>query len=744
MSKIENLFELIREHKWDQFKTLLETDEPYDPNARDVHGNYLLTYAVKFNKYDAVCLLLENNAKYDIVDNDERSIIYYAIESGFYPIVEKLLEKSANGVGVLIVNMRDIHGNTPIHYAIKLKNIKILRLLMRYEPNLYTKNSEGYNALHLAIRTGSYESAECIATQMIDLSVKTQKGETALHIAINFYHTTIANYLIDHHADPNIAETTNEFTPLHYAVAWDNIAVVKNLLAHKANPDLQDIYGNTPLMYCVKENHDECFQLIINAKPNVNLWNIEGKILLHEIMEKLESVGNDYKNLMDDRMLGQLITMSNMSFQDSYGNTCLHYLIQYDLWKKYANLLEHKKLNIFAKNSDQIAPIDLITKNDTKQFVRIIATSYVNLLKREQKNWVTELDKICSRDFSELTDSERKQFKIDDPNKCTDLIYAKLIADISKYTKGTLTYCQRSYPTKIRDNECVEIKEGAMLDVCTFTGSMLDILIGLLYLLKTHDNACAMISQQIHGNANSELCKFYKSLGVVMDKRCQFLSFEIVWIDYKLYMIENFTNLFEACIKSNARFVIIPLGIELKTGAHANYLIYDKDTKELERFEPHGGTTPFGFNYNTQNLDKILEQYFTSYDHEIKYIGPNEYTPKIGFQIMDTQEKNNQRIGDPAGFCALWCIWYVDHRLQYHQYDRKKLLKILFENIRMGGYGYRNMIRNYSRVIIDERDKLLEKVGITVNDWMNENYTNNQLDQLLGMLARETAKCCNK
>ena len=36
------------------------------------------------------------------------------------------------------------------------------------------------------------------------------------------------------------------------------------------------------------------------------------------------------------------------------------------------------------------------------------------------------------------------------------------------------------------------------------------------------------------------------------------------------------------CISKNSRFIIIPLGIELREGSHANYIIYDKGGTEIE------------------------------------------------------------------------------------------------------------------------------------------------------------------
>ena len=755
---INKLFECIRQHEWEKFKNLLESDDMIDVNMRDTDSNHLLTYAVRFNREDIVDLLLMRGARYDIVDKMERSLLYDAIEFNFKNIIIKLLDISEKNIGIVITDIRDLNGNIPLHYAIKTKRVDIVKLLIKYNSNPHIVDAEGYNALHLAIRSGNIEIVKPIVSVMSNIDTKTIKGETALHIAINYQYNSMAEYLLNEGASSNMVDSDNEFSPLHYAVGWNNLTIVKELLNKNANPNIQDIYGNTPLMYCIKEDYTECFNYIISFFSNkdkyilnMNLWNIEGKTMLHETLENYTEIKKPY--------VDQLIKDTGLNIQDGAGNTCMHYLIILNIWTKYIDILKKKKINIFAKNSAGKAVIDLIydeydqnKKTMLEKYntlLDIVTEGYMYSLKKENKVWISELDKICSRDFSQITDVEKsylfdnektnKDINDDDvKNACFMLIRNKINGDIKRYREGKLEYCQRSYPTEIQ--QCIDVKEGLMLDVCTFTGSLLDVLIGLMFLIKKHPHSCTTLGK--NHTPNDDLCKFYKSMGLIMNGRCEFINFEIVWIDYKLYIIDNFSDLFASCIKSKARFVIIPLGIEMKSGSHANYLIYDKNIKEMERFEPHGGTTPIGFNYNSQHLDELLEEYFKSIDNDIIYIKPQDYIPKIGFQLMDSQEDRQKRIGDPGGFCALWSIWYVDQRLTYYTYDRKSLVRSLFANIKSQGISYRNLIRNYSRNIISERDKFLSMINIDINDWLNDNYTYTQLDKFIAIIMSEINTCC--
>ena len=175
------------------------------------------------------------------------------------------------------------------------------------------------------------------------------------------------------------------------------------------------------------------------------------------------------------------------------------------------------------------------------------------------------------------------------------------------------------------------------------------------------------------------------------------------------------------------KFIIIPLGIELDVGSHANYLIYDYIKNEIERFEPYGGNSPHKFDYDSNMLDNALIKIFEG----IKYISPKYYIPKIGFQYFDSLEMNQSKVGDPYGFCAVWSIWYTEMRLKYYSIPRKTLIKKILGLIKEQNFSFKNIIRNYSANIITIRNSILNKCKLTINDFINDNYTKEQLGNII-------------
>ncbi len=308
---------------------------------------------------------------------------------------------------------------------------------------------------------------------------------------------------------------------------------------------------------------------------------------------------------------------------------------------------------------------------------------------------------------------------------------------LSKENNENKEGCLVSYPIKFT-SKCIRLTENeSSVELCSFVGITLDILIGLIYLLKKHSNACSTVSSNFI--KNNDLCKYLSTIGIRTDSKCEFLNFEITWIYKKLFFAEEFYANFKKCLNNpNIRFVIIPLGIALQNGSHANYLIFDKKTYQIERFEPYGSDSPYKFNYNSNLLDNVLQFKFNEINEDIKYIQPKKYLPKIAFQYFDVYESKTEKIGDPGGFCALWSIWYTDMRMTYPDIDRKTLVKKLLKQIRSNNVSFKTLIRNYSVNITKMRDEVLSKAKININHWINDQYTEEQFNliikEIIGLL----------
>ncbi len=727
-NKYNELFDLLKSHENEKFMNkineLLNDDYSFDINITDEQEKYFLTHAVITNNIEIVSFLINKGARIDIEDEDIPILIITIIYS-LNNMLKLLLEANKKSIGVGLVNYRDKNNRTPLYYAINKKNMTAINLLLEYGSNVNLFDKDKYNSLFYAVKSRSIDICKKVIKFISNINAKSITGENCLHVACNFQLYDISNLLIENKIKINVHDYKTESTPLHYCVLLNNMKLTELLINNGANVNLQDIYGNTALHYSIMENNHEIFNYLISKNCNMNLWNIDGKLPLHQVL--LNNNG-DFINGIE-----LMIEKSNINIQDKNGNSCFYYLIKFKLWKKYLSILKKKKINIFLKNKNNEYIFDLFEDYDTKDkdlIYDLLINSYFYILKNTNKKWTEELDINCSGDID-----------ADIIQKCKIKIKDKLELQIKKTKNNEDIKCyEKSFPM-VRPSVCVELSEGKDLQICTFTGNLLDVLIGLIFLTNTHkEYICSVINNNIN---KYDLCSKYKIDNIISDdKKCELINFEIIWSNKNLHFGESFIENFLKCISNNKKkFIIVPLGIEMKEGSHAGYLIYDIVNKELERFETYGsGISLYGTHYDSNLLDEKLEQKFKEFDENIKYIKPYDFLPKISFQLSDILEKQKKKIGDPFGFCALWSIWYVDNRIKYSEIPREKLVEILINNTKEKNISFKNMIRNYAINIINIRDNILKKANIDINDWLNEQYTEKQFFTIVDEINKEINK----
>ncbi len=739
---INDLFTLIKSHKWTDLSDKIISEQYDDLNIQDSMRNYLLTYAVIFNKVDICHLLIKYGASIDVVDNEHRSLLCLAIKYNYIDIVKLLLDYNVDNIGISLYDIRDKHNNVATHYAINNNNIEALNLLLSYGANPNISDSSGYNSLHMGVYSRSYDICKTVLEYDIDINAKCSSGESALHIACNLQLTEIAKLLISKHINVNIQDHDYEYSALHYCVNLNNRELINILLNNDADPNLQDMKGNTALHYVSIDGNIEGITALLTTSvfpTNCNLWNIYGCIPLHYALRSAIVDTNSYLQL--------LLPNSNLNIQDMDGSTCLHIMCEKQLWQKYYSLLATKRLDIFIRDKKNMRPIDYVNKEnkeDFDNFFNLVTESYIYKLRLKnitEDSWVDNWENLCKKElmYDNLPKEDRKlieDIKMPILQKMTDVCPSIIKSRLKKlYNAPANKICGKSYPVK-KGNICIKLTEGSSYNICTFTGSTLDTIIGLLYLLHKYPDTCSTLSSDF--KENTELCDFYKSIGIITNSHCEFLNFEIVWVNQKLFLNKDFIPNFKKCMaRDDKRYIIIPIGIELLEGGHANYLIYDKETNELERFEPHGSSYPYGFNYNPNLLDKILHTQFLSVKNDIKYVFPKDYLPKIGFQLLDITEKTKRKIGDPSGYCSVWAIWYVDIRLSYRDTPRKFLVEKMIQEIKSQNISFKNLIRNYAKNIIDQRDKILSKAGIDINDWLNDQIPIDKANIVIECIAKD-------
>jgi len=126
-------------------------------------------------------------------------------------------------------------------------------------------DQEGRTALMFAAFNGHTEIVRLLLDEGAEVGTRDALGRTALLYASTGPFPETVKLLLDHHADPNIVDNNEHFSPLMHAAAEGQLEVVKILLDGGADPALKDLDGETAALFARNNGHTEVAGLIQSA-----------------------------------------------------------------------------------------------------------------------------------------------------------------------------------------------------------------------------------------------------------------------------------------------------------------------------------------------------------------------------------------------------------------------------------------------------------------------------------------------
>jgi len=687
-----SLFTLIKNNEFTKIYDLIKTNEVKDLDIRDDNYNYFIQYIVIFNQIDILKLILELlvdnivSLRLDILDNDGRTILYHCIKFNYVDIIKLLINYNKYIIGISIIDLKDKLGFTALHYSIIYNNYNSFILLLENNANPYIITNDNNNAFTLAIINKKTDIFIYLFDNYKNEYVS-DNNDNLLQIALYNNNNEIINLIIDKINTIqkkelfNLNNQTNDngMTILHQSIIFNNYKLFKKLIENDSiDINIPDFYGNTTLHYILLENRLNFINDFLDLKNiKFNISNINGELPLHLILSN---------KLFNKIKIEEILENTDLNFLNNNNITCLQLLIENNLIEKYKHIITKKLLNIF------ICDVEI-----NENLLSILIDSYFYQLKINKDKLKFKWEKECCKD-----------------NINIDICKNKI--------KENILMKRRSFPILLNYN--LKLDNGIITKNSFYTGNSIDILFGLVFLYDSFKNKGLniIINNSLINNKNLEI--HHKKIGLNDDSyKYNFSNIEIVWSFQKIFYPDYFDDIINKKIKIS-KYIIIPVGIEINNGAHANILFWDIKNNIIERFEPNGANYPFNFNYNPLLLDKILENKFKSFNDNIKYIPPSKYLPPIGFQLLENIEnQKNTKIGDPDGFCAVWCIWWIYQKmLNINKYQSGLFANEIIKSIKLNNYSFKQIIRNFSHKITNLRDKFLNKFKIDINDWLYQNF----------------------
>ena len=168
--------------------------------------------------------------------------------------------------------------------------------------------------------------------------------------------------------------------------------------------------------------------------------------------------------------------------------------------------------------------------------------------------------------------------------------------------------------------------------------------------------------------------------------------------------------------KGAVRYGVVPVFLvgSQFTHAHSNIILFDFKKQTCERFEP------YGFSTDDTRFDTRMRHFLKNslLPFKMKYLKPlndEDFQETEEHQISDSAFSVEVISSDPGGYCAAWCIWYIEMRLRYSNLTREQLVSKINLKIKKLDTSVRELIRNYSEYLIRVSDKIMEKKGLDKN-----------------------------
>lgn len=750
------IFSLVKHNNWNELLSLIDNND-IDYNIKDSSGIYLLEHCINNNKIDLIKSLINKNINIYILTEDNKSILYEIIKFSRFDILDLILDFNKHNIGKNIVDMQDNNGFNSLFYAVNFFNITAFEKLLPHITNFHVFNKFGDNITHAIIRKNNLDMLKLLHNYFDDYKSKNINGETCLHIIVKNKFYDILDYFINKyhshlHLIINDSDYVNNFSVLHYIAILNDIQIVdifnKYNLFSLFDGNIQDNSGNIFYHYFIKN--------IIDNK-NLDVNSINNILNINNIFFNFISWNNDHYNIDGDTpshiffksinifinnnlsiLVNKIFEITNLNIQNFNGESVFFIIVKHNYWTQILNLLPSKKIDLFIISNKKTI-FDYIKHSELDSLLHVTTLSYLGQLQHVNKDvkWKNYWDNRCKNDITikDLNETELDIYKDINPHEsksvCYNIIYNKLKENVNFFINNKTIKDVYSYPLKHRIIPTIINYPNVV--VSTFSGLRLDILCGLIYLNNKFKNTLSTI-HLIHNKDNIVKCN---------NNVCEIINFEINW-NNKIFsfIVDDFIKHINLIFTNqiDVSFYIIPIGIKLGQFNHANYLIIDFNKRIIERFEPHGAFNPTSMNYNPNDLDKnilfnIVDK-INNVIHEMgstntfQYLKPSDYLPKIGFQVKEMSELSNDYIGDPNGFCALWCIWWCEQKLISPNINSKKLFKYLTKELINNNISYKKLIRDYSYFVVSLRDSILNKVDININDWINDNLSNKQIYDL--------------
>lgn len=674
----DRLLDLLTSGELEEFLALWRTLSPpsLDVDLPDSHGRYLVYVACDTNHPEVIEAVLSARPQLAIRQGRDL-LINNLVRLGYRQTLLRVLAASRETVGRDVLSPVSLGDTSPLFLAIIAHDWGMMDLLLHHGADPFQE---------MFFTVPGETRPEQIIYSLMSWVVSVVQIPAVIRRLLAGREDQINRHL---NGRPMLIWAAT-------APVWDNVAL---LLELGADPNQVGDHLNRVLELALRANHKPTFELAIQYGSKPNHQNYNGQTGLHLAiylrslwavrlwLTRYPLIGPETACVLDHPQLSEtayqpnltdlrgqtpvhilleiygslalpeirhLLRYTDPNLPNYQGQTVLHLIVTAGLWEPLADILATLPLDIRAPDHDGQTPLSL--SSTPEALWETAVRSYYYLLVGRPGVWALPWQQECS---------VARQGRGD----CLETIRTQL-QDPSLST----------YPR--RQGLDIRLDTDPQARYHSWTGEIYINYASLRLLRDRHpEGTPPYLPESITGFIRDSSINYHRG-GIEMPR---------LWPEIIQATLDQGTYLY------------MMIGISITSTGHANALIYRVPENTLERFEPAGGSEYY-LSHSYRQLDSRLKEIFTASlaKHGVPpptYYAPPDYQSQFSFQSIDELEP--RRSNDPLGYCGAWSAWYIDYRARYIHLDPVTFHQKLLLAVRRAGSGFKTVIRNYSRLIIN-------------------------------------------
>ncbi|XP_045473422.1 putative ankyrin repeat protein RF_0381 [Harmonia axyridis] len=332
-----------------------------DTNALGLQNETPLHLAINDGNKMVIDTLLRFGANPNIHRADDgKTALHLSCSRISIGILQSLLN-----VDTIEINARDLQGWTPLHYAVREKNLRMIKLLIHRGADPNAKAEDGKTPLHIATCGGCRQVIVFLLEKGATVNVRSTSGSTPLHLAVRKGNEFAVLKFLEYAGDPNWSPRIGKNHIIHSALMQNNKAIFATILKYSKDVDAKDSNSLTALQKAVDCGDSEAVRILLQYKPNTNItWKNDNKTLL------LRSV--EIGNIKITKMLLESRAAASINVKSKQGRTPLIKAVEMRR-SDYVRLLLEYGADKNIKNKDQHIPLFIAVKRLYTEMISFLA-----------------------------------------------------------------------------------------------------------------------------------------------------------------------------------------------------------------------------------------------------------------------------------------------------------------------------------------------------------------------------------